>query len=394
MKLLLEIADKLKTSTSLVQLSKDIVKLYKLEGSTENWRKFLSLFRQILDRDDSDDNELSLTNFSTNQDGNWSVKYGVRRSDDFEFDDSFEVIGGTENVYGGKWIKYKKRGISSHNIKSVLEEISFDRFKQPIVALKNPVGVTKMYNITDVHIGMSADGSLYDYDWNISELYKRLDIFIENVDTSNEIIINQLGDYTDGMRSKTARMGHTLQQNLNDKEIFSEGIKAFIYVLNSLHKSRQKIVLNWLTNSNHPYVADYTIGVALKEIAKERWSNVTVNIMEDFISCVEYNNHTFALTHGYDEIFMKKGFPLILVSEHKNRLMKFFRIKGLNYPILVRGDRHEYLDRDHEFFRDIVTPAFSPNSGWVSTNFMGNNKGGFTIFSLGDTIETKLIKFK
>ena len=393
MQLLNELAQKISKTKNKTKLAKDIKSLYNLDGSSENIRKFISIFKQILDRDNYDTNELKLVKETEDNNGNWTKVRGLRKDDDFAIDETmFEVVGVTSNSYGGKWLRYEKKKPESLDVESIIKGIDLNSFKKATHGIIE-TNETKIYCITDLHIGMSTRGSMYSQEWNKTELYKRLDTLISYIDTSKAIVINQLGDFTDGMRNKTARGGNDLVQNMNDKEQFETGLNAIMYVLKSIAQSGVSVKVNWVTNSNHPYVLDYLIGLAAKRLCAAQWDNVEFNVLEDFISITGQDGHNFALSHGYDEEFMKKGLPLFLSPEHRNRLIKFFAQKRVDNPILLRGDRHQYKDVANDYFRDIVVPAFSPPSGWISVNFMSNNAGGFLIIDPTKDLNVKLVKF-
>ena len=79
---------------------------------------------------------------------------------------------------------------------------------------------------TDVHIGMDVnkDGySLYDGEWNQEQIFKRLEIFVNEIiknQKSDTLFINELGDYLDGWNGETTRGGHHLPQNMDNQKAF------------------------------------------------------------------------------------------------------------------------------------------------------------------------------
>lgn len=292
-----------------------------------------------------------------------------------------EVEGYTTNPYGGEWVRYakKKTKVNPEVLQELIDGLDFTRVpKLPVRATNTERHVIIV--ITDVHIGMSCDGSIYDLHWNLEELYRRLDLVIKNCPESTDVTLCMLGDYTDGMNQQTARGGHKLQQNLNDKEMFKHGVEAMLYLLDGLTaKSKGKITVEWLSNSNHPGVMDYIIGSTLKLCGVRRYSNVEIKVSEEFLTVVTGNAlDNLILTHGYDERFMKRGLPRFLSKDHISRLNNAFNIMQLGGNVtLLRGDQHQFSDIRYDMFRDIMCPAFSNPSGWVTTNFMTNYKGGF-----------------
>ena len=79
---------------------------------------------------------------------------------------------------------------------------------------------------TDVHIGMDVnkDGfSLYDGLWNEEQIFKRLEIFVNEIiknKKSNTLFLNDLADFLDGWDGETTRGGHKLPQNMDNQKAF------------------------------------------------------------------------------------------------------------------------------------------------------------------------------
>ena len=293
----------------------------------------------------------------------------------------FEIKSYTTNPYNTRtWDKHFKKPtkLNKEVYQQIIDEIEF---KFPVLDY-TPKETAEKYiiTITDVHIGMSTKGSIYDLQWNLEELYDRLDSVITQCPENVDIELFVLGDYTDGMNKKTARGGHELQQNMNDKQMFKHGLEALTYLVNGLLIKSQGIVeVQWITNSNHPGVMDYIIGETFKRISAQRTDAIKVNILEAFLNGVKVDNKQFVLTHGYDEKFMKRGMPRFLKDVQQLRLSNAMNNFEYKEPIIIRGDQHQYSDIQYDNFRDIMCPALSPPSGWVSTNFMTNYKGGFLI---------------
>ena len=83
---------------------------------------------------------------------------------------------------------------------------------------------------TDTHIGMDVNGkagdTMYESKWDKEELNTRLKKMIEHVlkyQKSDTLVIDDLGDFLDGMGGQTTRRGHELPQNMNDREVFDLG---------------------------------------------------------------------------------------------------------------------------------------------------------------------------
>lgn len=240
-----------------------------------------------------------------------------------------------------------------------------------------PTEKWEVINISDVHVGMSTKGTVYDLEWNLEEYYKRLDRIITDTEESN-LILNMLGDYADGERGRTASNTHKLEQNLSDAQIFEHGLRAMIYLLDGLKlKGKGKIELNWLSNSNHPTVVDKNIGLALQIISEHRYKDVSVKIYDEAYNIVKILDQPVILTHGKDRNFMFRGLPRLLPDTSLNRLHTLMDYHGLKEATLLRGDLHQYHHIRYGRISDVMTPSLCPPSGWVSVNFLSHYRGGY-----------------
>lgn len=314
--------------------------------------------------------------------------------DEVDTDKGFFISKVTKNPYGPDWITYLKDfKITREEIADVIDNLEIPKYKNVEREQVEYTPITTFINITDVHIGMSAENSLFDLEWGMAELYKRYDQIISDY-YKGDVKLNILGDYTDGINGFTARGGHKLKQNLNDKEKFRHGLESLIYLVSNL-KCEGNISVNFLSNSNHPGFMDYAIGYAAKKILKD----YNFNLIEKFAFPIEIEGNIFLLTHGYDEEYMKNGWPRFLNEAQINGVRTIIdHYKSLGFRgeyTVLRGDQHQYGDVHYNHFRDIMTPAFSNPSGWVQQNFYNKNKGGYTIFEIEDNeITTKLINFE
>lgn len=405
MKLINEVVRELMTGTSTVTtLAKQLKRRYNISYSKDTIRKALSVLKELILRDyeegEGEMEILTLTGKKLNGEGKViSETFGLRNNKDVSdlvSDMSIKRISKSPN--GGAWVIYENDKVEAVGLQEVIDSLNFKNVPKKVLDKGNWYTDGKrhseMWNISDVHLGMSTKGGVFDLEWCVEEYYKRLTKFIESVGHVEYLVINQLGDFTDGMKARTSRGGHSLQQNLNDKEMFRHGLESVSYLLDGVSGKAGTVEVNWLCNSNHPGVTDYNIGLALEKL--NRWDNVKINVIEDFLHKFEYEGKNFILTHGYDEELMNRPLPNDLKAEHVSRLQNYFFNQKIEDPILLRGDRHQYKDvKVSSAFRDILTPAFSNPSGWVQINFMADYKGGFTriIVEEDGSVVCKLIEF-
>lgn len=295
---------------------------------------------------------------------------------------------------GVEWLESYKAGSEYLNVTDI-QSIINNAFSIPVKFVSKNIQnckltETQIINIADVHLGMDIKGDLFGLEWNKQEYYKRLDVVLQNVNPNANIIINQLGDFTDGLNGETTRGGHKLPQNMNSKETIQLGVESILYILDNIDNP---VTINWLTNSNHPGVIDYAIGYTLQHICLYRYNFVTFNLIEDFFYPIYVNGHAFLLVHGKDDKHMNRGLNRFLNDKEQNMIRNVIENKQLRNVTVLRSDLHQFSDVDYNNFRDIMTPSFANPSAWVQYNFGSSYKGGFTTIEVNQELTTKLIKF-
>lgn len=247
---------------------------------------------------------------------------------------------------------------------------------------------------TDTHIAMDVQGKegdpLYDGVWNKEEILKRLMVMTEHVKTfkkSNTLIIDDLGDFMDGLGGQTTRKGHDLPQNMNDKEAFDLALLFKTSLVDSLVTDFDRIVCNNITNDNHSGYFSYFVSSAVKQILEQRYpEKVFVNSIKRFIHHYSIGNHTFVISHGKDIGENRFGFkPKLdaIQAEKIDQYCKEYKLYNGNHIEFSKGDSHQalYDDTTSNDFSYYNYPAFSPPSNWVKTNFK-NSKSGFNFFNI------------
>ena len=255
---------------------------------------------------------------------------------------------------------------------------------------------------TDVHIAMNVNGkdgdSLYEGKWDREEVLRRLDLMIYHVKTyrkSNTLIIDDLGDFLDGLGGQTTRKGHELPQNMNDKEAFDLALEFKIKLIDSLVEEYDEIICHNITNDNHSGVFSYFVSSAFEKIINCRYQGkVKVKSIKKFIDHYSVNNHTFVISHGKDIGEQKFGLKPKLdavQAEKIDQYCKEHKLYNGNFIEFSKGDSHQaiYDDTTSNDFSYYNYPAFSPPSNWVKTNFK-NSKSGFNFFNIKREDNTKI----
>ena len=157
---------------------------------------------------------------------------------------------------------------------------------------------------TDVHVGMDASReglALYAADWNENTYLDRISIMASTAireKRSDSIIVDNLGDFTDGWNGETVRGGHKLPQNMSNEQAFDVALKSKVMLADKLHKKYSTVVFNDVVEDNHSGAFGYVVSAAFKAICENRYDNVSVVIHRKFISWYTVCRHAFVITHG------------------------------------------------------------------------------------------------
>jgi UDP-2,3-diacylglucosamine pyrophosphatase LpxH len=224
----------------------------------------------------------------------------------------------------------------------------------------------------------------------MEEILSRLMDMVNHVKTyktSNTLVIDDLGDFLDGLGGQTTRKGHELPQNMNDKEVFDLALLFKTSLIDSLIEDFDTIICNNVTNDNHAGVFSYFVSSAVKQLLEQRYpGKVFVNSIKRFMHHYSVGNHTFVLCHGKDIGENKFGFkPKLdaIQAEKIDQYCKEHKLYNGNFIEFSKGDSHQaiYDDTTSNDFSYYNYPAFSPPSNWVKTNFK-NSKSGFNFFNI------------
>lgn len=280
--------------------------------------------------------------------------------------------------------KYIKPALPSYDVRDDKDEEWFDRL---------------VY--TDTHIGMSVQGNgdpLYDGKWDKEELLARLEIMTSHVKRfrkSGSLVIDELGDFLDGLGGETTRRGHKLPQNLNDKQVFDLGVEFKVRLVEHLLTDYDTITCNNVTEDNHAGVFGYFVNQAAKFVLEAKYpERVTVRNMKRFMEHYTIGKHTFILTHGKDSESLKFGFKPKLDTVQAEKIDQYCKEHHLyngNLIELSKGDSHLglYDDSTSNDFQYYNYPAFAPPSNWIKTNFK-KTASGFRFYNIEKNTATKI----
>jgi len=376
----------------------------------DNFRRKLSFYLQ----NNSDNNYFSNeTETKTNQ---YKSELSNMPSAWSSKDNRFYTIEEYCDVYGLDKNSVKSSKLVSHNASHMVYNIAFytdeeeavievdnhleeiiTKYIKPINIKKEPIEKSEYFDrlvYTDTHIAMDVQGKdgvpMYDGKWDEEEILNRLNLMINHIrkfKSSNILVIDDLGDFMDGLGGQTTRKGHELPQNMNDKEAFDLALKFKITLVDSLILDYDKIICNNITNDNHSGVFSYFVSSAVKGILEQRYpESVKVNSIKRFMHHYSIGNHTFVISHGKDIGENKFGFkPKLdaIQAEKIDQYCKEYKLYNGNFIEFSKGDSHQaiYDDTTSNDFSYYNYPSFSPPSNWVKTNFK-NSKSGFNFFNI------------
>jgi len=275
-----------------------------------------------------------------------------------------------------------------------LEQIDFTKYFdgkiKPIEITPKEVKEQALFDraiLTDVHVGMKvSDGySLYDGIWNEQELFKRRDIFVNEIvanQKSNTLLLHELGDFMDGYNGMTTRGGHELPQNMDNQKAFDVGLEFKISLIDALVYHYKKIHVVNICNDNHAGSFGYIVNSAFKTYIEAKYNNIVLVVNQrKFIDHYLFKNRCFILTHGKDDKSLKFGFKpqldAIQIEKIKNYIDEY-KLHGYQIEF-GKGDSHQLMFdfTSSTSFEYQNFGAFSPPSDWVKVNFK-NTKSSFT----------------
>ena len=287
-------------------------------------------------------------------------------------------------------------GIDEEFIESVVKEHLNHKFTKKSV---NTTQLSSEYFdrlvITDVHLNMNPTGErntdpLYNHSWEEEDVFKRLDQTIEHVvkyKKGNILVVDELGDFMDGLDGKTTRGGHDLPQNSSDKDAFRLGIKFKVYLVDKLVDYYDKLIFNSVTNDNHSFLFGYFVNFSAQKILEQKYLNkVKYNIQEKFLEHYVMGKHTFIITHGKDSGENKFGMKATFDAKAYEKIDQYCKNRNLyngNFIELSKGDSHQRIfdTTSTNDFSYHSYGAFSPPSNWVGTNYK-DTKSSIDFFNI------------
>lgn len=204
----------------------------------------------------------------------------------------------------------------------------------------------------------------------------------------DKILIAQMGDEIDHWNNKTTRGGHDLVTNMSNEEAHDVWVRTKMDFFDAMIEEDFAASYDFFgcANSNHSGKGvAYTAFRHLETYLSLKYPFVNFHIERGFMGLWSYGIHNLLLTHGKDEEFMMRAFPLHLDEKTGNHLRDFMDHQGLKNVRVVKGDLHQtaYDSVPNIQYRNV--PSLCGVSDYSQLNFGKGMAGiGFDILRKDD----------
>lgn len=300
--------------------------------------------------------------------------------------------------------KYFELKESIADFSEFLENVEFKITPVNHIKPKIITDKTIILYLSDMHIGAEVSSySIYDNRFNLKIAQERLKTILNkvislsaNFNISNIVVCN-IGDSVDGYNEQTTRGGHTLPQNMNNKDQFKNYIQLMLEFFAGLSSSGcfSDIKYRCVDGGNHDGDVGFMINKSLEACLEILNPEIDTIVFEKFIDYFTIDNHTFVLCHGKDAKDMFKNMPLVLNSTIENKINEFLDYNDLQLRkniSFVKGDLHQTATTYGKRFRYKSVSSFFGSSEWIHKNF-GNTKAAidYDLLIEDDIFEGQLI---
>ena len=286
----------------------------------------------------------------------------------------------------------KKYAAENEDLKSQLNNLKGIQFKLvdcPKIIRTSAIGkpnyeYLNLY-IADMHIGATVtSGTLYSENvgYGIDEAARRLNEILNKLSelgTYKKINICLMGDMVDscGPTNKTARLDHSLPENMDGFEQANAYITLIKNFVEGLAQSGicNEICIYSVRCGNHSGPIEYVATRAL--FAELKLNGIKSTLSNGFFCTFTEGEHTYCLTHGKDQSYMKKGMPLVLDDKNKVMLYEWLDDNGItgDNVHIIKGDLHSnnYSSCKKLDYRNVL--SLFGSSDYSAFNFSRNSYG-------------------
>jgi hypothetical protein len=241
--------------------------------------------------------------------------------------------------------------------------------------------------MADKHIGANTTSmAMVGNEYNSVVLQERMDATLQEIfwyackhGRFERLVIFDLGDLVDGMDGKTSRGGHSLPQNMSNREVFNVFIQTHTEFFTKLvgMNIAQTIEFRTTGDSNHGSDFEHVCYRSLEVFLNSVYPQVNVVIGNRFIEHFTYGENCIIICHGKDSIDMKRPLPRQLDEKTEVYFKSYIDYNKLNSfrCTVIKADQHYSNTEQGRFFRYKNVLSMFGSSKWVQTNFMVNQPG-------------------
>lgn len=305
-----------------------------------------------------------------------------------------------ERMYRDKVKEFENLKKEVQTFKEFVGDIKIEsRIQQNVPEITN--NKTLMVYLSDMHIGAHVSNySLYGNEYNeqvvterMQKVYDYVTKLAANYNITNVVIVN-VGDSLDGYNGQTTRGGHSLPQNLDNKDQYKVYVNLMLDLFKSLSECGLFSTIKYycVGTANHDGDFGYITNKALEAALSYMNPNIEAIVFDKNIDHFKVGDQTFILTHGKDAKDMFKNMPLTLNDKTENYINQYINYHKLTGKItFIKGDLHMSAKTYGNLFGYKSVGSFFGSSDWIQHNF-GLTRAAVDIDILDelDTLETRL----
>ena len=278
---------------------------------------------------------------------------------------------------------------SESNVIEIIERIVKEGVTQYIPEQSERSTNEKMLSVfsSDKHIGAHTPlNSIYSNRYGKEEIYERHEKLIDHIKKQKNIFgkfktfcFFDLGDALDGSNSSTVRGGHSLPQNMDDREQLDTFIEVTIMTLETLIKADIADDFWFIATSNDNHAGSFGHGAlrAIQMYIQAKYPFTKTLVTSKPLEHITFGDHTYIFGHGKDDADMRSGLPLNLNEKTENFINDYIDRKKLSskYIHVQKGDLHQSSTNYGKRFRYCNNMSMYGSSKWIHSNF-GSGKAG------------------
>jgi len=278
---------------------------------------------------------------------------------------------------------------SESNVVEIIERIVKEGVTQYIPEQSERSTNEKMLSVfsSDKHIGAHTPlNSIYSNRYGKEEIYERHEKLIDHIKKQKNIFgkfktlcFFDLGDALDGSNSSTVRGGHSLPQNMDDREQLDTFIEVTIMTLETLIKADIADDFWFIATSNDNHAGSFGHGAlrAIQMYIQAKYPFTKTLVTSKPLEHITFGDHTYIFGHGKDDADMRSGLPLNLNEKTENFINDYIDRKKLSskYIHVQKGDLHQSSTNYGKRFRYCNNMSMYGSSKWIHSNF-GSGKAG------------------